>query len=66
MELAIGNIYKSPTHGRYIQIIDMDISDDSEYVSLDVWWVDKDTYETEHGSLRIAKSDVKTWTRVEI
>ena len=65
MDLIIGETYKSPTHGRYIQVLGID-KEDSESVTLAIFWVDKDTYQTEPGDLKVQKSDLKTWTKVVI
>lgn len=63
MELVIGETYKSPTHGRYIQVLGIDKEDATSLV-LAIFWVDKDTLETEPGDLKVQKEDLKNWTVV--
>jgi hypothetical protein len=64
MELLIGETYKTPTHGRYIQVLGID-KEDSQSVTLAIFWVDKDTFATEPGDLVVQKSDLKNWSKVD-
>lgn len=65
MELDVGATYNSPIHGRYVQVIDIE-RETSEFYILSVFWVDKDSFDTELGNLKVQKSDVGSWTRVEL
>jgi hypothetical protein len=65
MDLIIGETYNSPIYGRYIQVLDIK-EEDSERVELELYWVDKDTFETELSYLKVRKSDLESWTKVKI
>lgn len=63
MDIVIGETYKSPKHGRLIQVMGIQSQNDTEY-NLAILFVDKDTYQTEAADLKVSKSDVKAWTLV--
>jgi hypothetical protein len=65
MELAIGATYKTPTHGRYIQVLDIEREGENDS-TLSILWIDKDTLEAEPDSIKVNHSDLSNWQTVEI
>lgn len=65
MELIVGIVYRSPVHGRYIQVLDIE-NETSESLTLSILWIDRDLFNSEHGDLTVLKSDVERWTKVEL
>ena len=68
MELEAYKTYRSPKHGRYIHVLEIDDYNGDSY-DLDVEFVDKDTGEREDGPIEgitVSVSDVLQWVEVDV
>lgn len=68
MNLVVGKTYRSPKHGRYITILEIDDYDGDKY-DLDVEYVDKDTGEREDGpitGITVSSLDTFEWVEVNV
>lgn len=61
----IGETYQSPYHGRYITVLGIDSISSLGYV-MAILWVDKDTFQTEPGDIKVPDSEIKFWTKVQL
>lgn len=63
--IEVGETYSSPKYDRYIQVLGIDKETPTEY-TLAIFWVTKDTLQTEAGDLVVPKLETATWTLMEL